>query len=205
MKLVQWDGNANVDKDTTRGHKCTIYTQLAVLYRAPQPRPSAMPPLDDPQVSAPSPAEPATFWTRETCSWLSNTCSVCHISLSLEQMHEHLQTHHAQDYDEAMAPMEHCTSPNLFCCNFCLRSEEVVDCPVALNLAYHTLPIAANRVRDGRHDGPSGGHLWAPTPNRRPSTSQKKKTKPAGDLVTSLIMPCSDARPQVLSSCNTSS
>ena len=148
------------NKYTKRGHKCMIYAQLAVLYHALQPRSQAPSVSVDTQIPAPSLHEPATFWTRESWrTWLSTTCCVCHINVELDQLHQHLQQVHAHMYEEALGHLDRCTSPNLFCCNFCLKSEEIVDCPVALNLAYHILLNAADRVRSGRHDGSDRGHL----------------------------------------------
>ena len=166
------------NKYTKRGHKCMIYAQLAVLYHALQPRSQAPQVSPGMQIPAPSPQEPATFWTRESWrTWLSTTCCVCHINVQLDQMHQHLQQVHAHLYEKAIGLLDRCTSPNLCCCNFCLKSEEIVDCPVALNLAYHVHLNAANRLRDGQHDGTDRGHLRLHASGSRRTREPKTRRK----------------------------
>ena len=180
------------NKYTKRGHKCMIYAQLAVLYHALQPRSVAPSVSADMQVSAPSTSEPTTFWTRESWrTWLSTTCSVCQTKVELEQLHQHLQQVHAHTYAEALGQLERCTSPNLFCCNFCLKSEEIVDCPVALNLAYHILLHADDRIWSGRTDGSDRGHLRLNASGGRKAAgsqeNQRADGKPTRDIRSLLL------------------
>ena len=180
------------NKYTKRGHKCMIYAQLAVLYHALQPRSVAPSVSADLQVSAPSTSEPTTFWTRESWrTWLSTTCSVCQIKVELDQLHQHLQQAHAHMYAEALGQLERCTSPDLFCCNFCLKAEEIVDCPVALNLAYHILLHADDRIWSGRTDGSDRGHLRLNASGGRKAAgsqeNQRADGKPSRDIRSLLL------------------
>ena len=92
------------------------------MYHALQPRSAPTPESGDLQVPPPSPQEPATYWTRESWrTWLSTACCA---TVQLEHMHELLQTIHAHLYDEAIGQLGRCTSPNLYCCNFCLKCHD---------------------------------------------------------------------------------
>ena len=99
------------------------------------------------------------FWQSPT--WrqrLSTTCALCHIPCELEDMDAHLTSYHTQWIDSASHLAALTGSPYLDCCQYCLRSSDVVDwCPVATNLAFLLASDGQLSHQPGRHDGSDGG------------------------------------------------
>ena len=132
-------GNAT----TKRGHRCMVYTQLAILHTAlASLQDTVKPPLDGAQEFDPV-ALIDELWQAEWSDWLSHRCSLCKIECDLELMTDHLNTHHAELVQPAMQLFPQCSSKTPGCCKHCWLAEGVVD----------TCPLATLRDLSRRSDG----------------------------------------------------
>ena len=163
---------------TKRGHRCMVYTQLAILHTALQSQQEPSLALSS-EAQEPSIAERAQmFWQPEWSTWLSSHCSVCKIECAPHLMEEHHRTHHDQLIQPALELYDNCVSPTPWCCNHCWLTEGVVEtCPLTLNIAVKPACHATARPVSGRPDGADLRHLRGSDRIKTGPTSEKTETR----------------------------
>ena len=165
---------------TKRGHKCVVFTHLALLHLASSQQSATE--KSAPAQASPSPMAPQDYWDdKQWCLWLSNHCSVCNMACTPKEIVEHLQQCHGELIPDAVEALPHCLSPTPFCCSYCWQASEIIDsCPLSLNLAVHWWSHASLRDLSRRHDGANLGHLRQP--DRRVETAIPEKTETRAGL-----------------------
>ena len=96
-----------------RGHRCMVYTQLAILHTALQSQQEPSPALSS-DTQEPSAAERAhLYWQPEWSTWLSSHCSVCKIECAPQLMEEHHRVHHDHLIQPALKLYDNCVSHSM--------------------------------------------------------------------------------------------
>ena len=175
---------------TRKGHKCIVYTQVAImhyallpvdpLFLAAQSKSKPSPPpvnshTDDIEANNDKAIRESATYFWQSPTWrqrLSTTCALCHIPCELADMDAHLTSYHTQWIDAASRLATLTDSPYLDCCQHCLNSSEVVErCPVAL--AFLLASDGQLSHQPGRRDGADGGRAGS---NLRKPKHEKEET-----------------------------